>query len=334
MTERTDNRPGGRRKRAFTAAENPLDDLILEELQDPPARAGRERTEEEAARMEAAELKRLEEIARHERGLLDQAHSWSHTHGERIARAVYAALAAVICLAVIAVLLTTVSNLPPFGHGENPIHNEVSARYIEQGPAETGALNFVAGMILDYRAFDTLGESHVLFIACCAVLILLRLPETGDLRERMMAEANDRVWEPKHDIILQRGAGFLVPVILLFGVYVLLNGHLGPGGGFSGGAAIGAGLILYLNAYGFAAAERFLTIRSFRIATACALGFYALSKAWSFFCGANGLESGIGPGTAGALFSAGLIPFLNVAVGLVVAFVLYAFYTLFRKGDL
>lgn len=40
---------------------------------------------------------------------------------------------------------------------------------------ETGAVNTVAGMILDYRAFDTLGESFVLFTAVCAVTILMNL---------------------------------------------------------------------------------------------------------------------------------------------------------------
>ena len=38
-----------------------------------------------------------------------------------------------------------------------------SPSYLEQGIEETGAINFVAGMILDYRAFDTFGESNVLF---------------------------------------------------------------------------------------------------------------------------------------------------------------------------
>lgn len=42
-----------------------------------------------------------------------------------------------------------------------------------RAPQETGAVNTVAGMILDYRAFDTLGESFVLFTAMCAVTILL-----------------------------------------------------------------------------------------------------------------------------------------------------------------
>ena len=39
-------------------------------------------------------------------------------------------------------------------------------------------------------------------------------------------------------------------MIILYGIYVILNGHLSPGGGFSGGSIIGAGLILYAAAYG------------------------------------------------------------------------------------
>jgi len=314
-----------------------LNDRMTEELS-AQSDVHRVITAEEIARHETEEMTHRLEVEQHEAALYERAHHWARTRGFKLMRALYALLAVVLCVSVIAVLLTTVSGLPSFGGKNNPINNEVSQRYIEKGLQETGAVNIVAGMILDYRAFDTLGESHVLFIAACAVMILLRLSDSGDARqlsrERAEAEANDRLYEPKHDIILQRVAGFLVPVIFLFGIYVLFNGHLGPGGGFSGGAIIGAGLILYLNAYGFAATERFFTIRTFRAVSFCALAFYALAKSYSFFCGANHLNSGIGLGTPGAIFSSGLILYLNIAVGLVVACTMYAFYTLFRKGDM
>ena len=202
---------------------------------------------------------------------------------------------------------------------------------------ETGAVNIVAGMILDYRAFDTLGESNVLFIAACSVLILLRVSGSKDGKpstEQLEAEADDRMYEPKNDAILQHAANFLVPLILMFGVYVILNGHISPGGGFSGGAIMGAGLILYLNAFGFKRTERFFTFTTFKIVSCVALSFYALSKAYSFFTSANHLPSIITTGTPGMIFSAGLIPYLNIAVGLVVCCTMYAFYTLFRKGDM
>ena len=95
---------------------------------------------------------------------------------------------------------------------------------------------------------------------------------------------------------------------------------------------MGAGLILYLNAFGFKRTERFFTFTTFKIVSCVALSFYALSKAYSFFTGANHLPSIITTGTPGMIFSAGLIPYLNIAVGLVVCCTMYAFYTLFRKG--
>ena len=282
------------------------------------------------------ELRRAEALKR-EKHMYEHVHQWRKQRGSKIARWLYRLLAVAICGGLIWVLLNTAAYLPPFGSPDNPVNNEVSRRYIEQGMQETGAVNIVAGMILDYRAFDTLGESHVLFIAACAVLMLLRTPGGKDGRptaEQLEAEADDRMYEPKDDTILQHAANFLVPMILLYGIYVVMAGHLGPGGGFSGGAVMGAGLVLYLNAFGFKKAERFFTFNTFRIVSVCALGFYALSKAYSFFTGANHLDSFITPGTPGMIFSAGLIPYLNIAVGLVVCCTIYAFYTLFRKGDM
>ena len=249
----------------------------------------------------------------------------------------YRILAVVTCVILVGSLLWAVSYLPEFGALGSPGTNEVPARYINSGIRETGAINYVAGMILDYRAFDTLGESNVLFIAAVTVLILIRVtpsrngkPSTSQLE----AECDDRMYEPKNDLILQFQTNLLVPMILLFGIYGLMNGHLGPGGGFGGGAIMGAALILYLNAFGFKKTERFFTYKTFSFVSVAALSFYAVSKAYSFFTGANHLPSIITPGTPGMLFSAGLIPYLNIAVGMVVCCTMYSFYTLFRKGDL
>lgn len=248
----------------------------------------------------------------------------------------YCVMSVVLCLGIILVLLFTIAFLPVFGNAGNPDNNEVSARYIERGLQETGAVNIVTGMILDYRAFDTFGESCVLFIASCCVLVLLRLDADSkdETVQKMIAESQDRLFEPKNDIILQKCACILVPLIFIFGIYIILNGHLSPGGGFSGGAVLGSGLILYLNAFGFEKTERFFTEKVYRRVTLCALTFYCLAKSYSFFTGANHLESGIPLGTPGAILSSGLILPLNICVGLVVACTMYAFYTLFRKGGM
>lgn len=260
-------------------------------------------------------------------------------HNERLLKLYhrfYKVASVVICLSIIAILLYTVSFLPHFGNPNNPGNNEVAERYITKGLQETGAVNIVTGMILDYRAFDTFGESNVLYISAMAVLILLRMDSKGDKKskEQKDAEENDRIYEPKNDLILQKIATMLVPPIIIFGIYVVLNGHLSPGGGFSGGAIIGAALILYLNAFGFKKTERFFTMKTFKGVTFAALSFYALSKSYSFFTGANHLESHIPLGTPGNILSSGLILPLNICVGLVVACTMYGFYALFRKGDL
>lgn len=247
-------------------------------------------------------------------------------------RKLYRVFSVVFCVAIISLLIYAVSYLPRTGTVDRPDNNEVAARYIESGLQETGAVNIVAGMILDYRAFDTFGESCVLFIAANCVLVLLRRDrKKGEIQSE---DEKEMAYEPQNDMILQKTAFVLFPLIVMFGIYVILNGHISPGGGFSGGAIIGAGLMLYLNAYGFEKIGRFFTEKVFRRVTFCALTFYCLSKCYSFFTGANHLESGIPLGTPGAIISAGLILPLNICVGLVVACTMYAFFALFRKGGM
>ena len=243
-------------------------------------------------------------------------------------RTLYKVFSCLLCLSLSVILLVTVANMPHFGDPDAPANNEVSERYIEKGLQETGAVNIVTGMVLDYRAFDTFGESTVLFCAACCVFILLRLDDSS----RAKAEEHDQIYEPKNDLILAQAARLLFPFIMLFGVYIVLNGHLSPGGGFSGGAIMGAGLILYLNAYGFKKTQRFFTEKTFRYVSLGALMFYCCAKSYSFFTGANHLPSGIPLGTPGAILSSGLIFCLNICVGLVVTCTMYAFFVMFRKG--
>lgn len=250
----------------------------------------------------------------------------------RFFRRFYKAAAIFCCAALILMLIIAVSYLPPVGNAGNPDNNEVAAKYIEDGLQDTGAVNIVTGMILDYRAFDTFGESNVLFIATCTVLILMRNDKKKGKGSAEEEVERDSYYEPKNDKILQTSAMVLVPVIILFGVYVILNGHLSPGGGFSGGAIIGAGLILYLNAFGFEKTEKFFTAKTYKWISFVSLSFYCLAKSYSFYTGAHHMESGIPLGTPGAILSSGLILPLNICVGLVVACTMYAFFVLFRKG--
>ena len=276
-----------------------------------------------------------EEIAREHKAdrksTIEHVQDWKNNRYYKRFFRFYKVLAVACCIALITILLVAVSYLPPVGDAANPVNNEVSAKYIEDGLKETGAVNIVAGMILDYRAFDTFGESNVLFIATCTVLILLRSDAKKDRKKAEQEAKRESFYEPAADSILQMITLLLFPVIMIFGIYIVLNGHISPGGGFSGGAVLGAGLILYSNAFGFEKLNRFFTEKTYKWISFSALTFYCLAKSYSFFTGANHLESGIPLGTPGAIISSGLILPLNICVGKVVACTMYAFYTLFRK---
>ena len=61
------------------------------------------------------------------------------------------------------------------------------------------------------------------------------------------------------DIIVRYITRIILPFVQLFGLYVVLHGHLSPGGGFSGGAIIGASMILYALAFNLSAGSKKLS---------------------------------------------------------------------------
>lgn len=75
-----------------------------------------------------------------------------------------------------------------------------------------------------------------------------------------------------------------------------------------------------------------MTEKLVKCLTVTALTFYCFAKSYSFYTGANGLPSVVTPGVPGAILSAGLIVYLNICVGIVVACTMYTFYVMFRKG--
>ena len=263
--------------------------------------------------------------------MLERVYDTEHNALLKYSQTAYRVAAVLFCIMLVAVLLITVSYLPPVGNPNNPADNVVAERYIEKGLEETGAVNIVSGMILTYRAFDTFGETNVLFIATTCVMVLLMLDDAILKRQE---EKNDRRYEPKNDAILQVIAMVLCPIIFIFGIYVILNGHLGPGGGFSGGAIMGAGLILYVSAFGFKSTQRFFNEEVYKVAKITALCMYGLIGSYFYFTGGNGIENHIPLGIPGHILSSGIILPINICVGLEVACTMYAFYALFRRGGL
>jgi multisubunit Na+/H+ antiporter MnhB subunit len=246
----------------------------------------------------------------------------------------YPILAVVLGVAITVVLLITVANLPEFGSPDAPTNNEVAERYLAKGIEETGAVNAVAGMIINYRGFDTLGESHVLFVAVCVVMAVMMGVTAGKQRKQEMREEKkeEMLFDLTKDPILNVAVRILVPIILLFGVYIMFNGHLSPGGGFSGGSVVGAGLILHSIGLGFHETERFFNDTVYKIIKVFALVLYSVIMVWFFYTGANGLNDHIPLGTPGNIFSSGIILPINIAVGFEVACTMYGLYSLFKRG--
>ena len=273
----------------------------------------------------------LEEIMAQEQQTMEKVYDTETNKWIAFFNKVYSVSSVLFCLVLAGIMLYMVACLPRFGTVDRPINNEVSQVYIENGIQDTGAVNIVTGMILNYRAFDTFGETCVLFIATTCVMVLLMKEEEKIRADKSL---NDRRFEPKNDIILQNVAFVLVPIVFIFGIYVILNGHLSPGGGFSGGAMIGAGMILYVSAYGFDKMQKFFNENTYKVVKVAALCTYCVVITYYLFMGANDFNNHISLGVPGMIFSAGIILWLNIFVGIEVACTMYAFYALFRRGGL
>ncbi len=166
-----------------------------------------------------------------------------------------------------AALIWMTGDFPAMGDPDSPASTHVSPHYIEQTIPETSVPNIVTSLLADYRGYDTMFETMVVFCAGLACFHLLgsyvrerprdcfyRHLETGvvlcfrDQREGRPEvsehfERIDPIWTP-HDLIVTTVGRMMVPFIQLFGLYVIAHGHHSPGGGFQGGVILGAALIL------------------------------------------------------------------------------------------
>lgn len=72
-------------------------------------------------------------------------------------------------------LIYASADMPGWGDPKSPASQHVSPRYIEKSEAETAVPNMVTAVLADYRGYDTLGETAVIFTAgVCCVLLLRR----------------------------------------------------------------------------------------------------------------------------------------------------------------
>ena len=77
-------------------------------------------------------------------------------------------------IALFVVLIIGVLKMPTEAVINAPSYNEIVQHYLENGVAETNVPNIIAAILADYRGFDTLGETIVLFTSVVAVGSVLR----------------------------------------------------------------------------------------------------------------------------------------------------------------
>jgi multicomponent Na+:H+ antiporter subunit A len=124
--------------------------------------------------------------------------------------------------------------------------------FAEFGPTLGHGRNIVNVILVDFRAFDTLGEITVLATAAIGVRGLLRFAADGRLGHQPV--------QPVNSPIFRTAARLLMPLLLLFSVFLLLRGHNEPGGGFVGGLVAAAAFALYAIAFGVQRARQALLV--------------------------------------------------------------------------
>lgn len=104
---------------------------------------------------------------------------------------------------------------------------------------ETGASNAVAGIYLNYRMFDTFFEALMLMVSVMEVINV----SWSNKHEQEYKFQPDFINKKRNSEIIIRMVGIVYPFVVLIGLYIILNGHVSPGGGFQGGTILATALI-------------------------------------------------------------------------------------------
>jgi len=220
------------------------------------------------------------------------------------------ALFAIPVVGVAALLLWSFAGLPSFGHYRGPYGNEINAQAVPR----RHTTNAVAAVNFDYRGFDTIGEEFILFAAVMGVSALLRLQRQEHKEESPLEHARAHASTEMADSVAVVCMGLVTPFVLL-GLYIVVHGHLTPGGGFQGGVILASAfLMVYL-------AGRYITFRQLSpkglldAGEGSGAGGFVLVGFVGMLAGAAFLENVLPLGQSGKVFSAGTLPVINLSVG-------------------
>lgn len=197
------------------------------------------------------------------------------------------AIALVICATLGFFLLLAADDLPDWGDPASPASVHLSPHYITKSLEETEVPNFVTSVLADYRGYDTMFETAVIFCAGITVLTILRRSHRRE--KKVIKPRPDR---KNADIILQEAARLLIPPMQLFALYVIAHGHHSPGGGFQGGVILGASLILLAIVYDLNFVLAVIREKTVLRLAAIGVSIYAGIGALSLLLGGNFLAYG------------------------------------------
>jgi multicomponent Na+:H+ antiporter subunit B len=228
-------------------------------------------------------------------------------HALRLAGALLAMLALLPPVAAV------IKHMPAFGDHPLPYGDAIN----RAAPVERHVTNMVTAVNFDYRGIDTLGEEYMLLAAVTGTIVLLR-GRRGENVSDQPARVPGRAIPPRTDalILISR---FFGPVVLLFGVYVVLHAQLTPGGGFQGGAIIGSGSLLVYLGEGYRGWRRLIRSHVFDAIEAVGALVFVGAGIAPMAAGARFLENILPLGAPRALLSGGLILVENAGVALAVA---------------
>ena len=191
--------------------------------------------------------------------------------------------------------------------------------FIESGKKETGSLNLVTAILYDYRGFDSLGESTVIFAAVSSIVLILSL-KTLPVSSQGLS------------FIVKRTFTLLTPFVVLFALYVITHGHLSPGGGFQGGVILGSISIIFSIVYGSKYDYENFTPRTKTILETGGALLFIILGGLGLITGGHFLQNLNPAGDIGTLISAGSIPFINLGIGFKVgAGLAIIFYSMIQK---
>ncbi len=173
-------------------------------------------------------------------------------------------------------------------------HESISWYFLEQSLPKGGGSNVVNVILVDFRGYDTLGEITVLGIAAIGVLALM----DGMRTRRPGADPQGRLWTfAQQPLLLRVAASVVLPLALVFSLYIFMRGHNLPGGGFIAGLITAVALVLQFMSLGQARAEHLLHAeggRRFVRWIGAGLGIAGLTGVGAFVLGRPFLTSAFG----------------------------------------